>query len=189
MPFTLLLSLYRAQLWSIFRSQTKERLFPFVYWFPELYISRVVPGFPMISRKAKVAQTEEIHCVYWFRVKYVGRIVPAFPTISRKAKMAQTEEIHFVYWFPVKYLSRIVQAFLTISRKAKIAGNQSAVLCFARFSWPYDTERVKHVIGVMGTPIFFHLSYGTYGTLAYGESVELEGIKLRRDITVFRKCQ
>ncbi len=80
-PFTLLLSLYRAQLWSIFRSQTKERLFPFVYWFPVLYISWVVPAFPTISRKAKVAQTEEIHCVYWFPEKYVGRIVPAFPTI------------------------------------------------------------------------------------------------------------
>jgi hypothetical protein len=52
-----------------------------------------------------------------------------------------------------------------------------------------DTERVKHVIGVMGAPIFFHLSYGTYGNLAYSESVELGGIKLRRDITVFRKCR
>jgi hypothetical protein len=39
----------------------------------------------------------------------------------------------------------------------------------------------------MGAPFFFHLSNGTYGTLAYGESVELGGIKLRRDITVFRK--
>ncbi len=128
-PFTLLLFLYRAQLWSIFRSQTEERLFPFVYWFPVLYISRVVQAFPTISRKSKVAQTEEIHCVYWFPVKYVGRIVPAFPTISRKAKMAQTEEIHSVYWFPVKHVSRIVQAFPTISRKAKIAGSQSAVFC------------------------------------------------------------
>jgi hypothetical protein len=39
----------------------------------------------------------------------------------------------------------------------------------------------------MGAPIFFHLSYGTYGTLAYGESVKSGGIKLPRDITVFRK--
>ncbi len=37
----------------------------------------------------------------------------------------------------------------------------------------------------MGAAIFFHLSYGTYGTLAYGERVELGGIKLRCDITFF----
>ncbi len=41
----------------------------------------------------------------------------------------------------------------------------------------------------MGAPIYFYLSYGTYGTLAYGESVESGGIKLQRDITVFRKCR
>jgi hypothetical protein len=56
-----------------------------------------------------------------------------------------------------------------------------------RYSWTYDTERVKHVNGLMGAPIFFHLSHSTYGTLSYSESVELGGIKLQHDNAVFRK--
>ena len=59
----------------------------------------------------------------------------------------------------------------------------------SRFSWTYNTERVKHVIGPMGAPIFFHLSYGNYGTLSYSKKNKLGGIKLRRDNAIFRNSQ
>jgi len=36
---------------------------------------------------------------------------------------------------------------------------------------------------------FFHLAYGTYGTLSNSKSVELGGIKLRRDFAIYRKCR
>jgi hypothetical protein len=50
-------------------------------------------------------------------------------------------------------------------------------------------RKCKHVIGVMDAPIFFHLSYGTYGTLSNSDSIKLGGIKLRRDKAVFRNSQ
>ncbi len=65
-------------------------------------------------------------------------------------------------------------------------GFSPILACFVRYSWTYDTERVKHVIGLMGAPIFFHLSYGTYGTLSYSKGVKLGGIKLWHDKAVFR---
>jgi hypothetical protein len=68
-------------------------------------------------------------------------------------------------------------------------GFSPILACFVRYSWTYDTERVKHVIGLMGAPFFFHLSYGTYGTLSYSKSVELGGIKLQRDKAVFRNSR
>ena len=68
-------------------------------------------------------------------------------------------------------------------------GFLTILACSARFSWTYDTERVKHVIGLMGAPIFFHLSYGNYGTLSYSKKNKLGGIKLRRDNAIFRNSQ
>ena len=65
----------------------------------------------------------------------------------------------------------------------------TAFACSVIFFWTYDTESVKHVIGVMEAPIFFHLSYGTYGTLSNSDSIKLGGIKLRRDKAVFRNSQ
>jgi hypothetical protein len=65
----------------------------------------------------------------------------------------------------------------------------TAFVCSVIFFWTYDTESVKHVIGVMEAPIFFHPSYGTYGTLSNSDSIKLGGIKLRRDKAVFRNSQ
>jgi hypothetical protein len=76
-----------------------------------------------------------------------------------------------------------------LTTDARPPRTQPILACFVRYSWTYDTERVKHVIGLMGAPIFFHVSYGTYGTLSYSESVELGGIKLRRDKAVFRNSR
>jgi hypothetical protein len=34
-------------------------------------------------------------------------------------------------------------------------GFSPILACFVRYSWTYDTERQKHVVGLMGAPIFF----------------------------------
>ena len=94
--------------------------------------------------------------------------------------MAQTEErLSFCVLIPG---SNVAADF----EKGK--NGRKSLRCVLRFSWMYDTERVKHVIGAMVAPFFPRLSYGTYGTLAYSKSIKLGGIKLRHDITVFRKC-
>jgi hypothetical protein len=36
-------------------------------------------------------------------------------------------------------------------------GFSSVLACSVSFSWTYDTEKVKHVLGLMGMPIFCHL--------------------------------
>ncbi len=44
-------------------------------------------------------------------------------------------------------------------------GFSPILVSFVRYSWTYDTERVKHVIGLMGAPFFF--IYPTVPTVLY----------------------